>query len=142
LASFFIFFLWSNFVAIGIKRIRTTKRKHHPILSSASPSIDASSNPSSASTPIEASSNPSSDLTPIEARSNANTLSTPIYASTNANTLATPIVGTTYTTTATSITTPILDPIQQQIHQHELLKQLCMMNKQLSLPRENSTIMV
>ena len=90
-------------------------------------------NASSASPSIDASSNPSSDSTPIEASSNANTLSTPIYASTNANTLATPIVVTTNTTTGTFITTPILGQIQQQIHQHELLKQLSIMNKQLSL---------
>ncbi len=32
-------------------------------------------------------------------------------------------------------TTPFLDPIQQQIHQHELLKQLTIMNKELKLLR-------
>jgi hypothetical protein len=34
---------------------------------------------------------------------------------------------------ATASTTPFLDPIQQQIHQHDLLKQLNIMNKQLKL---------
>ena len=51
--------------------------------------------------------------------------------------------GHTYTTLqcftvqplATASATPFLDPIQQQIHQHELLKQLTIMNKELKLPR-------
>ena len=40
----------------------------------------------------------------------------------------------------TSITTTILNPIQQQIQQHELLKQLKIFNKQLnSILREYPT---
>jgi hypothetical protein len=45
--------------------------------------------------------------------------------------MATPIAGTTTNSIVTSRTTPFMDPIQQQIHQHAILKQLTMVNKKL-----------
>jgi hypothetical protein len=44
-------------------------------------------------------------------------------------------IGTTNNSATTASTTPFLDPIQQQIHQHELLKKVTIMNKELKLPR-------
>jgi hypothetical protein len=44
-------------------------------------------------------------------------------------------IGTTNNLAATASTTPFLDPIQEQIHQHKLLKQLTIMNKELKLLR-------
>ena len=46
-----------------------------------------------------------------------------------------PLVGTTNNSAATVSATPILDPIQQQIQQHELLKKLNILNKELKLLR-------
>jgi hypothetical protein len=85
--------------------------------------------------PTTTPSNQSSSSTPIDANTNASSSTTPIDANTNSNTLASPLVGTTNISAATTSTTPFLDPIQQQIHQHELLKQLNIMNKQLNLLR-------
>jgi hypothetical protein len=48
---------------------------------------------------------------------------------------ALPLVGTTNNMSTTASATPFLDPIQQQIQQHELLKQLNIMNKELKLLR-------
>jgi hypothetical protein len=45
----------------------------------------------------------------------------------------TPLVGTTNNSEATVSATPFLDPLQQQIQHHELLKQLNIMNKELKL---------
>ncbi len=53
----------------------------------------------------------------------------------NSNTFALPQVGTTNNSAATAGATPFLDPIQQQIQHHELLKQLNIMNKELKLLR-------
>jgi hypothetical protein len=52
---------------------------------------------------------------------------------------ALPLVGTTNNSAPTASPTPFLDPIQQQIQQHELLKQLNIMNKQLKLLRTQPT---
>ena len=46
-----------------------------------------------------------------------------------------PLVGTINNSAATAIATPFIDPIQQHIQQHELLKQLNIMNKELKLLR-------
>ena len=50
-----------------------------------------------------------------------------------------PLVGTNNNSAVTVSATPFLDPIQQQIQQHELLKQLNIMNKELKLLRTQPT---
>ena len=83
--------------------------------------IDANANASSSSTPIDANTNAASSSTPIDANTNAASSSTVNQTNANSNTLALPLVGTTNNSAATASTTPFLDPIQQQIHQHKLL---------------------
>jgi hypothetical protein len=77
--------------------------------------------------------------TPIDANTNAAFSSTVNNINANSNTLALPLVGITNNSSATASTTPILDPIQQQIYQHELIKQLTIMNKELKLLRTQPT---
>ena len=73
-------------------------------------------------------SNQSSSSTPNDANTIAASSSTVNQTNANSNTLALPLVGTTNNSAATASTTPFIDPIQQQIQQHELLKQLNIMN--------------
>jgi hypothetical protein len=66
---------------------------------------------------------------------NASSSSTVNNVNANSNTFALSLVGTANNSAATASATPFLDPIQQQIQQHELLKQLNIMNKELKLLR-------
>ena len=89
--------------------------------------------------PTTTPSNQSSSLTPIDANINASSSLTVNNVNANSNTFALPLVGTTNNSAATTSATPFLDPIQQKIQQHELLKQLNIMNKELKLLRTQPT---
>jgi hypothetical protein len=85
--------------------------------------------------PTPTPSNQSSSSTPIDANTNASSSTTVNNVNANSSTFALPLVGLTNNSTGAVSATPFLDPIQQQIQQHELLKQLNIMNKELKLLR-------